>query len=173
MLGLKLKSAILTLSHVHCLLWLLSSSLRWAKIWIWNYRVSKQKMKENRRKEQTERSPECKAGIIPISFFFSGLWLVSSQRVFSHILRTLIKRLISVCAGLRGHFNQVKPVEVRIGRAGEVRLSSEVGWLSARRQHRTDSFTGKMSSTWYGNLRHKSAFASTLELDLFIRGKRT
>lgn len=67
---------------------------------------------------------------------------MSSQRVFSHILRTLIKRVISICAGLRGHFNQVEPVEVRIGRAGEVRLSSgEVGWLSAKRHHRTDSFT--------------------------------
>lgn len=76
-----------------------------------------------------------------IFYFFAGLWLVSSQKVFSHILRTLIKRVISICGGLRGHFNQVEPVEVWIGRAGEVRVSlGEVSWLSTKRYLRT-SFT--------------------------------
>lgn len=80
----------------------------------------------------------CQAAAAWLPYCFAGLWLVSSQKVFSHTLRTLIKRVISVCAGLRGHFNQVEPVEVWIRKAGEVRVSSgEVSWLSTKRHRRT------------------------------------
>lgn len=64
------------------------------------------------------------------------------------MLRSLIKRVISICAGLRGYFNQVEPVEVRIGRAGEVEVSSgEISWLSTRKCHRT-TFLGKNVSNF-------------------------
>jgi hypothetical protein len=73
-----------------------------------------------------------------ILFSFAGLWLVSSQKIFRYILKTLIKRVISIRASLRGHFNQVEPVEVWIGRAEKVKVSpGEISWLSTKRQLKT------------------------------------
>lgn len=59
-------------------------------------------------------------------FFF--LWQVYDwcfHRSFRHTLRTLIKRVISICSGLKVHFNQVKPLEVWIGWGGK---GKEINW---------------------------------------------
>lgn len=52
------------------------------------------------------------------SIFLFLFWRVYDwcfRRGFRHTLRTIIKRVVSICVGLRVHFNQVQPVEVRIG----------------------------------------------------------
>ena len=60
--------------------------------------------------------------------FFFFVWQVYDwcfHRSFRHTLRTLIKRVISSCAGLKVHFNQVKPLEVWIGRGEK---GKEINW---------------------------------------------
>lgn len=61
-------------------------------------------------------------------FLFSFVWQVYDwcfHRSFRHTLRTLIKRVISICAGLKVDFNQVKPLEVWTGRGGK---GKEINW---------------------------------------------
>lgn len=77
-------------------------------------------------------------------FFF--VWQVYDwcfHRSFRHTLRTLIKRVISICAGLKVHFNQVNPLEVWIGQGGE---GKEINWAVDQGQTWKKTNTGEKKS---------------------------
>lgn len=114
-------------------------------------------------------SGECKAGMTWITFSLQFVIAVFTEGFLRcHIPRTLIKRVISICADLRGSLQSSRTCWCVNGQS---RVSSgEVSWLSNTRPCRTVylQYSKATMKTW-----NRNKCSETPDLDVFLRGKLT